>query len=352
MLSARILASAAGARFTAAVGFDAADNATTLRSRSEDQGDSGSASCARPRPSAGARSSSSRWSRCCCRTRAGRFLREAAAAPGQQHPGLGLLRDLMGWLVVAVRGARSRRRPLRGRALPRRDAEPAARAAVRPATRRACARWRGRSRACRCPRAPPAVTGAARGRRHLPAPRLGAGGHGVPGVRAAPRAGERPRVRGGGGRGERALRVSPPRAEGRVRASLGRTGGKIAGSSPGKEPHVRPPHPRPRLPLPGPRSRLRRARGRRRRAGDPARPRLVVFVSVDQMRADYLERFRGSFTSGLKTLSERGAVFTNARYRRACTETGPGHSVLLSGRSPRSSASWAIPSTTARSARG
>jgi predicted AlkP superfamily pyrophosphatase or phosphodiesterase len=68
-----------------------------------------------------------------------------------------------------------------------------------------------------------------------------------------------------------------------------------------------------------------------------ARPRLVVVVSVDQMRADYLERFRPLFTSGLKAIAERGAVFTNARYRHACTETGPGHSVLLSGRSPRSS---------------
>jgi predicted AlkP superfamily pyrophosphatase or phosphodiesterase len=67
------------------------------------------------------------------------------------------------------------------------------------------------------------------------------------------------------------------------------------------------------------------------------RPRLVVFVSVDQMRADYLERFRPLFTSGLRALVERGAVFTNARYRHASTETGPGHSVLLSGRSPRSS---------------
>ena len=67
------------------------------------------------------------------------------------------------------------------------------------------------------------------------------------------------------------------------------------------------------------------------------RPRLVVFVSVDQMRADYLVRFRPLFTSGLKTVAEQGAVFTNARFRHACTETGPGHSVLLSGRSPRSS---------------
>jgi predicted AlkP superfamily pyrophosphatase or phosphodiesterase len=67
------------------------------------------------------------------------------------------------------------------------------------------------------------------------------------------------------------------------------------------------------------------------------RPRLVVFVSVDQMRADYLDRFRPLFTSGLKAITERGAVFTNAFYRHACTETGPGHSVLLTGRSPRSS---------------
>lgn len=70
---------------------------------------------------------------------------------------------------------------------------------------------------------------------------------------------------------------------------------------------------------------------------DTPRPRLVLFVAVDQMRADYLERFRPLFTAGLKRLAESGAVFTNAMYRHACNETGPGHSVLLSGRSPRSS---------------
>ena len=66
-------------------------------------------------------------------------------------------------------------------------------------------------------------------------------------------------------------------------------------------------------------------------------PRLVLFVAVDQMRADYLDRFRPLFTAGLKRLTENGAVFTRAMYRHACTETGPGHSVLMSGRSPRSS---------------
>jgi predicted AlkP superfamily pyrophosphatase or phosphodiesterase len=61
-------------------------------------------------------------------------------------------------------------------------------------------------------------------------------------------------------------------------------------------------------------------------------PRLIVAISVDQMRYDYLERFRPLFTGGLKTLIEKGAVFSNARYRHANCETGPGHSVILSGR--------------------
>jgi hypothetical protein len=61
-------------------------------------------------------------------------------------------------------------------------------------------------------------------------------------------------------------------------------------------------------------------------------PKLVVVVSVDQMRYDYLVRFKPLFTGGLKTLIDRGAVFSNARYRHANCETGPGHSVILSGR--------------------
>ena len=63
-------------------------------------------------------------------------------------------------------------------------------------------------------------------------------------------------------------------------------------------------------------------------------PRLVLFISVDQMRFDYLTRFAPLYKGGFRTLLDRGAVFTNARYRHAATETGPGHSVLLSGRSP------------------
>jgi predicted AlkP superfamily pyrophosphatase or phosphodiesterase len=67
------------------------------------------------------------------------------------------------------------------------------------------------------------------------------------------------------------------------------------------------------------------------------RPRLVLFVSVDQMHAEYLEHFAPLFTGGFKRLLEQGAVFSNAYYRHSNSETGPGHSVLLSGRHASSS---------------
>lgn len=74
--------------------------------------------------------------------------------------------------------------------------------------------------------------------------------------------------------------------------------------------------------------------GQAERPGAPpvSGSRLVVVVSVDQMRYDYLVRFKSLFQGGLKTLIDRGAVFSNARYRHANCETGPGHSVILSGR--------------------
>jgi hypothetical protein len=61
-------------------------------------------------------------------------------------------------------------------------------------------------------------------------------------------------------------------------------------------------------------------------------PRLVVVISVDQMRADYLERFRSHFApGGFNLLLEQGANFADCRYRHAITKTGPGHAVMLSG---------------------
>jgi predicted AlkP superfamily pyrophosphatase or phosphodiesterase len=64
-------------------------------------------------------------------------------------------------------------------------------------------------------------------------------------------------------------------------------------------------------------------------------PTLVVLIAVDQMRADYLERFAPQLTGGLARLYRGGAVFTNAMHDHAITETAPGHSVMLAGRFPR-----------------
>jgi predicted AlkP superfamily pyrophosphatase or phosphodiesterase len=68
--------------------------------------------------------------------------------------------------------------------------------------------------------------------------------------------------------------------------------------------------------------------------GEAARPTLIVFIAVDQMRADYFERFLPQLTGGLGRLYHGGAVFTNAYQDHAITETAPGHSVMLSGRFP------------------
>ena len=67
-----------------------------------------------------------------------------------------------------------------------------------------------------------------------------------------------------------------------------------------------------------------------------ARPQLVVFFTVDQMRPDYFDRWARQLTGGLGRLSRQGAFFTNAFQDHAITETAPGHSVTMSGRFPKS----------------
>ena len=66
------------------------------------------------------------------------------------------------------------------------------------------------------------------------------------------------------------------------------------------------------------------------------KPTLVVFITVDQMREDYLDRWHDQLTAGLKRLRDRGAFFTNGHQDHAITETAPGHASTMSGRFPRS----------------
>ena len=58
-------------------------------------------------------------------------------------------------------------------------------------------------------------------------------------------------------------------------------------------------------------------------------PSLVVLVTIDQFRADYLERFGPQLTGGLARLMRGGAWFTDAHHDHAITETAPGHATLL-----------------------
>ena len=64
-------------------------------------------------------------------------------------------------------------------------------------------------------------------------------------------------------------------------------------------------------------------------------PSLIVVISVDQMRYDYLERFAPYFsTGGFNRFLKSGATFPNAHYLHAATFTGPGHATIGSGKDP------------------
>jgi predicted AlkP superfamily pyrophosphatase or phosphodiesterase len=75
-------------------------------------------------------------------------------------------------------------------------------------------------------------------------------------------------------------------------------------------------------------------------AGPP--PRLVVVLSIDQFRGDYLTRFADLFlpaatagkVGGFRYLMERGAYFTDAHHDHYPLFTGPGHAVQLTGALP------------------
>ena len=68
----------------------------------------------------------------------------------------------------------------------------------------------------------------------------------------------------------------------------------------------------------------------------PAHPRLVVMIVVDQMRGDYVDKFRGQWTGGLKRLVEEGAWFRDSAYPYAATETCVGHATISTGAFPAS----------------
>jgi predicted AlkP superfamily pyrophosphatase or phosphodiesterase len=72
-----------------------------------------------------------------------------------------------------------------------------------------------------------------------------------------------------------------------------------------------------------------------RPAAPPAvKPRLVVLLSVDQMRGDYIDRFRHQWSKGLHRLVTEGAWFRQADYPYYTTVTCAGHASIGTGTVP------------------
>ncbi len=76
------------------------------------------------------------------------------------------------------------------------------------------------------------------------------------------------------------------------------------------------------------------ARSARAAATVPARPKLVVLISVDQMRGDYVDRFRHQWTKGFHRLVNEGAWFRQADYPYYNTVTCAGHASMSTGTVP------------------
>lgn len=65
------------------------------------------------------------------------------------------------------------------------------------------------------------------------------------------------------------------------------------------------------------------------------RPKLAVLLCFDQLRGDYLARWRDLFEKdGFRRLTDEGAWFTDCHYPYANTFTGPGHASIAAGCSP------------------
>ena len=63
-------------------------------------------------------------------------------------------------------------------------------------------------------------------------------------------------------------------------------------------------------------------------------PKLAVILVVDQMRADYVDRFQGGWTGGLKRMVSEGAWFSEAAYPYLTTVTCAGHATISTGSFP------------------
>ncbi|HEV8376760.1 MAG TPA: alkaline phosphatase family protein [Candidatus Polarisedimenticolia bacterium] len=67
---------------------------------------------------------------------------------------------------------------------------------------------------------------------------------------------------------------------------------------------------------------------------EAARPKLIVLLAIDQLRADLLDRYDSLFTGGFRRLRDKGIRFTNTTVDHAITISHPGHVTLATGMVP------------------
>lgn len=67
-------------------------------------------------------------------------------------------------------------------------------------------------------------------------------------------------------------------------------------------------------------------------------PKLIVQITVDQLRGDLLKRYEDNFVKGrypgFKQFLDKGTLYTNTHYRHAATLTAVGHATLATGAIP------------------
>jgi arylsulfatase A-like enzyme len=71
------------------------------------------------------------------------------------------------------------------------------------------------------------------------------------------------------------------------------------------------------------------------RSPDAGAPRLVVLIGIDQLRADYLERYDEVFQGGFRRLRDQGWRVDRAWVDHAPTLSWPGHTTLATGAHPK-----------------
>jgi predicted AlkP superfamily pyrophosphatase or phosphodiesterase len=85
---------------------------------------------------------------------------------------------------------------------------------------------------------------------------------------------------------------------------------------------------------PASRTQSPQTQSRQTAAPSVAGPRLVVFIVIDQFRADYVDLYGRQWTKGLRRLLDNGAVFSRAAFPYAATYTCAGHATISTGAFP------------------